>query len=158
MSSGDIDRIMQGCFESYPSMKFHDVALQKFCQMSEWLQFYDTMDKRISAHFEFGLYKYLPYPLINFHRFFAGSTSQEHDVQYPRVQYQVFSTKKSFENLIAIFLTGIHSAKRRYLNKDMVANELVPLLMQIISPDLNIVSIFYLCQTLHVTLNRLTFL
>ncbi|GAA5794914.1 hypothetical protein HPULCUR_000262 [Helicostylum pulchrum] len=138
MSSGDIDRIMQGCFESYPSMKFHDVALQKFCQMSEWLQFYDTMDKRISAHFEFGLYKYLPYPLINFHRFFAGSTSQEHDVQYPRVQYQVFSTKKSFENLIAIFLTGIHSAKRRYLNKDMVANELVPLLMQIISPDLNI--------------------
>lgn len=148
---------MQGCFESYPLMKFHDVALQKFCQMGEWLDFYDTIDKQIHSHFEFGLYKYLPYPIINFHRFFAGTTSQEHNVQYPRVQYEVFSTKKSYENLIAIFLSGIHSAKRRYLNKDMVANELVPLLMQIISPDLKIVSIFYLCPTLHVTLNRFFF-
>lgn len=142
MSSGDIDRIMQGCFESFPLMKFHDVALQKFCQLSEWLQFYDTIDHRINANFEYGLYKYLPYPIVNFHRFFAGSSSQEHNVQYPRVQYEVFSTKKSYENLIAIFLSGIHSSKRRYLNRDMVANELVPLLMQIISPELKIVSIF----------------
>lgn len=148
--SGDIDRIMQGCFESYPLMKFHDVALQKFCQMGEWLAFYDSLDKRINAHFEYEFYKYLPYPVINFHRFFAGTSSQDTNVQYPRVQYEVFSTKKSFENLIAIFLSGIHSSKRRFLNKDMVANELVPLLMQIISPDLKIVSIlsnFILCNT-----------
>lgn len=142
---------MQGCFESFPLMKFHDVALQKFCQISEWLEFYDTIDQRIHSNFEFGLYKYLPYPIINFHRLFAGTSSQDHVVQYPRLQYEVFTTKQSYENLIAIFLSGIHSSKRRYLNRDMVANELVPLLMQIISPELKIVGIFLcsikLCNT-----------
>lgn len=139
-ANGEIDRIMQGCFESYPNMKFHDVALQKFCQISEWLDFYDTIDQRVNSNFEYGLSKYLPYPIVSFHRLFAGSSSQDHVVQYPRVQYEVFTTKKSYENLIAIFLSGIHSSKRRFLNRDMVANELVPLLMQIISPDLKIVS------------------
>ncbi|KAG2212269.1 hypothetical protein INT47_001628, partial [Mucor saturninus] len=136
--NGEIDRIMQGCFESFAYMKFHDVALQKFCQISEWLEFYDTIDQRIHSNFEYGLFKYLTYPIVSFHRLFAGSSSQDHVVQYPKIQYEVFTTKKSYENLIAIFLSGIHSSKRRYLNRDMVANELVPLLMQIISPDLKI--------------------
>lgn len=136
MSNGEIDRIMQGCFESYPLMRFHDVAFQKFCQISEWLEFYDILDDRANFKHEYELYKYLPYPVVNFHRFFAGSTSQEHTVSYPRVEYETFATKKSYENLIAVFLAGIHSSKRRYLNKDMVANEIVPLLMHIISPEL----------------------
>lgn len=136
MSNGEIERIMQGCFESYPLMRFHDVAFQKFCQMSEWLEFYDMVDERANYKHEYELYKYLPYPVVNFHRFFAGSTSQEHNVTYPRIEYEVFATKKSYENLIAVFLSGIHSSKRRYMNKDMVANEIVPLLMHIISPEL----------------------
>lgn len=140
MSNGEIDRIMQGCFESYPLMRFHDVAFQKFCQISEWLEFYDILDDRANFKHEYELYKYLPYPVVNFHRFFAGSTSQEHTVSYPRVEYETFATKKSYENLIAVFLAGIHSSKRRYLNKDMVANEIVPLLMHIISPELKPVS------------------
>jgi chromosome transmission fidelity protein 18 len=141
MSNGEIERIMQGCFESFPSMRFHDVALSKFCQMSEWLEFYDMLNHRTNDKHEYELYKYLPYPIVNFHRFFAGSSSQEHRVEYPRIEYEVFSTKKSYENLIAIFLSGIHVSKRRYLNRDMIANELVPLLMPIISPELKPVSL-----------------
>ncbi|KAI8084232.1 P-loop containing nucleoside triphosphate hydrolase protein [Gilbertella persicaria] len=136
MSNGEIERIMQGCFESYPLMRFHDVALQKFCAMSEWLYFYDQVNYRTNEKHEYDLYKYLPYPIVNFHRFFAGTTSQEHRVEYPRVEYEVFSTKKSYENLIAIFLAGIHPQKRRNLTKEMIVQELVPLLLHVISPDL----------------------
>jgi chromosome transmission fidelity protein 18 len=141
MSNGEIERIMQGCFESYPLMRFHDVALLKFCQMSEWLHFYDQVNYRTNDKHEFELYKYLPFPIVNFHRFFAGSTTQEHRVEYPRIEYEVFSTKKSYENLIAVFLAGIHPQKRRYLNREMIANELVPMLMHVISPDLKPVSV-----------------
>lgn len=145
MSNGEIERIMQGCFEAFPHMRFHDVALQKFCQMSEWLEFYDAVDHRVNAKQEYELYKYLPYPVVNFHRFFAGTSSQEHRVEYPRVEYEVFSTRKQYENLINVFLAGIHPAKRRFLNRDMIANELVPLLVHIISPELKPVS-FYILQ------------
>ncbi|PHZ17356.1 P-loop containing nucleoside triphosphate hydrolase protein [Rhizopus microsporus ATCC 52813] len=135
-SNGEIERIMQGCFESYPLMRFHDVAMQKVVRISEWLDFYDQLNHRTSERQEFELYKYLPYPLVNFHRFFAGTTMQEHRVEYPRMDYQVFSAKKQFENLIEIFLSGVGATKRRYLNKTIISKEFVPRLMHVISPDL----------------------
>lgn len=135
MANGEIERIMQGCFESYPAMRFHDVAFQKFCQMSDWLNFYDQVNHRANSRHEYEVYKYLPYPIVNFHRFFAGTCLQEHKVEYPRVDYETYSTRKSFENLVEIFLAGIQPQKRRFLTKDMVVHELVPLLMHIITPD-----------------------
>ncbi|KAI8369318.1 P-loop containing nucleoside triphosphate hydrolase protein [Radiomyces spectabilis] len=135
MTNGEMEKIMQGCFESYPLMKFHDVALQKFVQMSEWLNFYDHVHHRTNDKHEYGFYGYLPLPIVNFHRFFAGSVSQEHRVEYPRVDYEVFATKNQYENLISIFLAGIPPASRRFFNKDMVANELIPRLLRIVSPE-----------------------
>lgn len=135
-SNGEIERIMQGCHESYPLMRFHDVAMEKCVQMNEWFDFYDQINNRINERQEYDLYKYLPYPAVNFHRFFAGTTTQEHRVEYPKVDYQVYSAKKSFENLIDMFLAGIKPTKRRYLNRNIVANELVPHLMYIISPEM----------------------
>ncbi|KAK4510055.1 uncharacterized protein ATC70_006224 [Mucor velutinosus] len=136
MSNGEIERIMQGCFEAYPLMRFHDVALEKFCFIGEWLHFYDQLNYRTNERHEYDMYKYLPYPIVNFHRYFAGAAVQEHRVEYPRVDYEVYSTKKSYENLIEVFMAGIHPQKRRFLNRDMIANELVPLLMHVISPEL----------------------
>ncbi|CEP12140.1 hypothetical protein [Parasitella parasitica] len=136
MSNGEIERIMQGCFEAYPLMKFHDVALEKLCFIGEWLHFYDRIYHRTNEKHEYEMFKYLPYPIVNFHRFFAGAVVQEHRVGYPKVDYEVYSTKKSYENLIEVFLAGISPQKRRFLNRDMIANELVPLLLHIISPDL----------------------
>ncbi|KAI9486107.1 MAG: P-loop containing nucleoside triphosphate hydrolase protein [Benjaminiella poitrasii] len=135
LSNGEIERLMQGCFESYPLMKFHDVALQKCCQMTEWLHFYDQVNHRTNERHEYEMYKYLPYPVVNFHRFFAGTTHQEHRVEYPKVDYEVYSTRRSFENLVSIFMAGVHPHKRRYLNRYLIVHELVPLLMHVISPQ-----------------------
>ncbi|KAI8975765.1 hypothetical protein BDF20DRAFT_914624 [Mycotypha africana] len=136
MLNGEYDRLMQGCFESYPLMRYHDIAFKKVCQLTEWLHFYDQINNRTSGQFEFDLYKYLPFPIVNFHRFFAGTTMQEHRVEYPRFEYETFAAKKSYENLIEIFMAGIQPHKRRYISKDMIVNELVPRLLHIISPDL----------------------
>lgn len=136
MSNGEIERIMQGCFEAYPAMRFHDVALQKFCEMSEWFNFYDQVNYRANNKHEYEVYKYLPYPIVNFHRFFAGTCAQEHRVEYPRVDYETYASRKTFENLVDVFLAGIQPQKRRFLTKTMVIHELVPLLMHIITPDI----------------------
>ncbi|KAI8878823.1 P-loop containing nucleoside triphosphate hydrolase protein [Backusella circina FSU 941] len=138
--NGELERIIQGCFEAYPRMRFHDIALQKFVDISEWLRFYDVTNGRINEKQEYELYRYLPYSIANFHRFFAGTTSQDHRVEYPRVDYEAYAAKKSYENLMNIFLEGVHPSKRRFLSDVDVVTELIPLLMGIISPDLRPVS------------------
>lgn len=78
-----------GCFESYLKMRFNDVGCQKIIQMGEWLNFYDLLDHRTNVLHDYSFFGYLPYPITNFHRFFSGSTTQEHRVEYPKVDYEV---------------------------------------------------------------------
>lgn len=70
-------------------MQFHDVACQKIVHMSEWLNFYDHLNFRTNVMHEHSMYGYLPFPIVNFHRFFAGSAAQEHRIEYPRIDYEV---------------------------------------------------------------------
>ncbi|KAG2224906.1 hypothetical protein INT45_010855 [Circinella minor] len=138
-TSGEIDRIMQGCFESYPKMRYHDVGCQKIVQMSDWLNFYDLINHRTNSVHEYSLYGYLPYPAVNFHRFFAGSSTQDR-IEYPKMDYEQFVIKKSYENLISVFLAGVHPQRRRTLHKDMIATEIAPRLLHIMSPDIRTVN------------------
>ncbi|KAI8332374.1 hypothetical protein BC941DRAFT_436468 [Chlamydoabsidia padenii] len=135
-SSGDMEKLMQGCFEAYPLMKFHDEALSKVVQMGSWLDFYDHLSHRAYHLHDYSVYGYLPYVIVNFHRFFAGSVSQEHRMEYPKVDYEVFAKKRSYDNLIKIFLTGIHPGQRRFLSRDELVLNVVPRLLRILSPDL----------------------
>jgi chromosome transmission fidelity protein 18 len=84
-----MEKLMQGCFEAYPLMKFHDQALSKVVQMGEWLDFYDHLSHRAHHLHDYSVYGYIPYTIINFHRFFAGSVAQEHRMEYPKVDYEV---------------------------------------------------------------------
>ena len=69
-------------------MGYHDVGCQKIVQMSDWLNFYDLINHRTNNVHDYSLYGYLPYPAVNFHRFFAGSSTQDR-IEYPKVDYEV---------------------------------------------------------------------
>ncbi|ORY96506.1 P-loop containing nucleoside triphosphate hydrolase protein [Syncephalastrum racemosum] len=135
-ASGEYDKIMQGCFESYPHMQFHDVACQKIVHMSEWLNFYDHVNYRTNVMHEHSMYGYLPFPIVNFHRFFAGSAAQEHRIEYPRIDYEHYVARRSFESLVSSFMAGVDPHRRRGIHHSIAVHELVPELLRIISPDL----------------------
>lgn len=82
---------MLGCFENYPSMVFHDVAMSKVVECGDWLAFYDQLNARVSSNFEYEVGGYIAYALVNFHRFFAGSVRQK--IEYPRKDYEASLTK-----------------------------------------------------------------
>ncbi|KAI7865408.1 hypothetical protein BDF14DRAFT_1997167 [Spinellus fusiger] len=126
----------QGCFEAYPKMKFNDVAMKKCVQMSEWLGFYDSISQCVNEQHEYGMYRYYPYTIVNFHRFFAGSTLQDHRIEYPRKEYEAFVTKKSYENLFGLFMEGIQLNHRRFISRNTLIMHLVPQLLRIVSPEL----------------------
>lgn len=68
-------------------MTFHDTAMSKVVENGEWLSFYDQLNTRVTANFEYEVGGYIAYTLVNFHRFFAGSVRQK--IEYPRKDYEV---------------------------------------------------------------------
>lgn len=68
-------------------MIFHDVAMNKVVENTEWLAFYDQLNFKVSANFEYEVGGYMAYALANYHRFFAGSVRQK--IEYPRKDYEV---------------------------------------------------------------------
>ncbi|KAI9322466.1 hypothetical protein BX666DRAFT_620520 [Dichotomocladium elegans] len=126
MCNGEFERLMQGCFESYLKMRYNDVGCQKIVQMSEWLDLYDHLDTRSNILHDYSFYSYLPYPIVNFHRFFAGSSTQEHRVEYPKTDYEQYVLSRQYQNLMDVFLAGVHPRRRFGLDKMTVVNELVP--------------------------------
>ncbi|KAF9965913.1 hypothetical protein BGZ70_003817 [Mortierella alpina] len=52
-TNGEYDKLVQGCFENYPSMVFHDVAMSKVVECGDWLAFYDQLNARVSSNFEY---------------------------------------------------------------------------------------------------------
>ncbi|KAI8577410.1 hypothetical protein K450DRAFT_252301 [Umbelopsis ramanniana AG] len=136
ITNGEYERLMQGCFESYPKMKFHDVAGAKIVAAFDWLYFYDLINHRSNNQHQNGLYGYLPYPLVNFHRYFAGTVAQEHKVEYPKVDYENFLAKKSFTNLSNMLISGMSVHQRRNTTKENITTELLHQLLRIISPQL----------------------
>ncbi|KAJ2962123.1 hypothetical protein NQZ79_g2691 [Umbelopsis isabellina] len=136
MTNGEFERLMQGCFESYPKMKFHDVAGQKIVANFDWLYFYDLVNHKSNVLHQGGLYGYLPYPLVNFHRNFAGTVAQEHKVEYPKLDYEHFLAKKSFANLSDLLISGMSTLQRRMITKEKLVTEIMTLLLRIISPQL----------------------
>lgn len=87
-------------------MRFNDVAGKKVVMMSDWLDFYDHLNHRVNDLHEYSVHGYLPFPIINFHRYFAGSVIQDHKVEYPRVDYEVCTNRRRLvaDRLLMAFL------------------------------------------------------
>ncbi|ORX43578.1 P-loop containing nucleoside triphosphate hydrolase protein [Hesseltinella vesiculosa] len=135
-NSGDVDKVLQGCFEAYPLMKFHDESLSKLVAIGDWMDFYDHLQHRTFSMHDYSMMGYMPYVAVNYHRYFAGAVIQDHRMEYPRMDYEMFAKKKSYENLMSIFMTGIHPYQRRFLTSEQLALVVIPRLLRILSPDL----------------------
>ncbi|RUS19855.1 hypothetical protein BC937DRAFT_86802 [Endogone sp. FLAS-F59071] len=135
-TNGEFDKLIQGCFESYPKMKFHDIACDKLVQLGDWLHFYDQINYRANSLHEHSLYGYMPYPLVCFHRFFAGTVHQSHQFEYPSLDHESYTQEKTNESLVTTLLSSLNAQGRRNFDKRNVPSELISLLLRIISPDL----------------------
>ncbi|CAG8606190.1 3080_t:CDS:10, partial [Paraglomus occultum] len=128
-TNSEYDKLMQGCFENYPNMKFNDSNFSKRLDICEWLVFYDEVNQRLNSRQQFELQPYLPYSLTAFHPLFAGSVKQ--DIKYPRTDYQYFMKAKEHEQSIASFL----DESPRYLSaipKEKFVTEYFPYVSKLI--------------------------
>ncbi|KAK5801825.1 P-loop containing nucleoside triphosphate hydrolase protein [Linnemannia elongata] len=133
-TNGDYDKLMQGCFENYPTMIFHDVAMNKVVENTEWLAFYDQLNFKVSANFEYEVGGYMAYALANYHRFFAGSVRQK--IEYPRKDYESFVAHKANESILQGMALNLPVKIQRHFRKSNFATELLSPFLRILSPFL----------------------
>ncbi|KAF9576690.1 hypothetical protein EC968_005463 [Mortierella alpina] len=133
-TNGEYDKLVQGCFENYPSMVFHDVAMSKVVECGDWLAFYDQLNARVSANFEYEVGGYIAYALVNFHRFFAGSVRQK--IEYPRKDYESFVAHKANESILQGMTLNLPPNTQRYFRKSNFATELLSPFLRILSPHM----------------------
>ncbi|KAI7825988.1 P-loop containing nucleoside triphosphate hydrolase protein [Gamsiella multidivaricata] len=133
-TNGDYEKLMQGCFENFPTMVFHDVAMSKVVECGEWLAFYDQLNSRITSNFEYEVGGYLPYALVNFHRLFAGSVRQK--IEYPRKDYESFVAHKANESILQGMALNLPAKAQRHFRKSNFAAELLSPFLRILSPFL----------------------
>ncbi|KAJ3415604.1 Chromosome transmission fidelity protein 18 [Chytridiales sp. JEL 0842] len=140
-SSGEVEKILQGCYENYLKMRIIDSAVQttatgstKAEQAMDWLLFYDKMDRRINMMADFELMRYQPLAIVNFHRLFATTTRPT--IDFPRADYDAFVAKKTNENIIVQFMATLSPAARsQWGSRERLTTELVSPLLQITSPN-----------------------
>ncbi|KAF9546441.1 hypothetical protein EC957_009790 [Mortierella hygrophila] len=133
-TNGDYDKLMQGCFENYPTMIFHDVAMNKVVENTEWLAFYDQLNFKVSANFEYEVGGYMAYALANYHRYFAGSVRQK--IEYPRKDYESFVAHKANESILQGMALNLPAKIQRHFRKSNFATELLSPFLRILSPFL----------------------
>ncbi|KAJ2505145.1 Chromosome transmission fidelity protein 18, partial [Coemansia sp. RSA 2052] len=140
-SSGEQDRLMQGCFENYLRMEFRDLTHTKVTSLcSDWLEFYDTVDTtcRKNPSGSESLYAYLDYPLLAIHRTCSTPMGLSRgDFEYPHSEFEAFQGHQVALGIIQSLMSSASSARTRStLTVSVAAVGLVDYLLHILSPQL----------------------
>lgn len=86
-SFGDYEKLAQGVFENYVTMKVKDSSLESTCESLEWFCFSDMLNKQIYTLQNYSLMSYLQYAFVMWH--FAFGTHNWNKLNYPSAGYEV---------------------------------------------------------------------
>ncbi|KAI8055842.1 hypothetical protein BDF22DRAFT_672478 [Syncephalis plumigaleata] len=139
-ANGNYERIIDGCFENYPLVRYHDHAMKKPVLISQWFDVFERLYKyTVTSSHSTELYPYLAYPAVAIHPLFAGSVHQP--IVYPKTQYTTIATLKSHEHLINQWRNQLPVNTRRLFTRYHTRIELIPFLLRIISPEIKSINI-----------------
>lgn len=158
MSSGDVDRVMQGesenhslkqilvlskivcrragCFEHYPNLKPIDASIKNVARIHDWIHHYDRLHHRVGKFQEFELMGYMPYAVVPWHTHMAAAANTGRAVDFPKTDYEAFLKSSAIKEIGTALLQSIPANLRTIYNSATILTELGPYLMRIISPPL----------------------
>uniref|UniRef100_A0A7N8WTK5 Chromosome transmission fidelity protein 18 homolog n=1 Tax=Mastacembelus armatus TaxID=205130 RepID=A0A7N8WTK5_9TELE len=123
-SSGEYEKVSQGLYENYLSMRVRDPNMESVCKGLEWLSFSDRLNQVILHGQNFSLMKYLPFLSVTFHFLFAHT-------HVPRISYP-----HSHRNALSTMLNDIPACIRTRISQLSLTLDVLTLLLDIISPKL----------------------
>ncbi|KAM6971865.1 chromosome transmission fidelity protein 18 homolog [Aplochiton taeniatus] len=133
-SSGEYDKVTQGLYDNFLSMRIRDHSLNTVCDALDWLSFSDRLNETMMQGQNFSLMRYLPFLSITFHFLFANTNVPR--INYPHSQNEALFRSQSSKNALASMLNDIPPCIRSRVSEFTLTNDVLTLLLDIICPKL----------------------
>ena len=151
---GEHDRLMTDCLAAYPTLTYQDDAnLSKPNAGYEWLNFHDSLSRRIFSGQEWELNPYLSSSACGFHHLFAAvdkgdkawsdeqakeapDETDVHPFAGPRADFVAYEAEKEHRTTLTEIQNSFPAPLLRlFRSLDIVATELVPNLSKMTAPE-----------------------
>lgn len=133
-SSGEYEKVAQGLYDNFLSMRVRDPNLHSVCEALEWMAFSDRLNQVILHGQNFTLMKYLPFLSVTFHFLFAHTHVPR--LSYPHSQHEASSRLLSSKNALSTMLSDIPACVRTRISLLSLTLDILSLLLDIICPKL----------------------
>ncbi|XP_077380555.1 chromosome transmission fidelity protein 18 homolog [Festucalex cinctus] len=133
-SSGEYEKVSQGLYDNYLSMRVRDPNLQSVCDALDWMVFSDRLNKVIMHGQNFTLMKYLPFLSVAYHFLFAHPHVPR--ISYPHSHQEATSHLQSSRNALSTMLSDIPASIRTRISHLNLTMDILTLLLDIICPKL----------------------
>jgi chromosome transmission fidelity protein 18 len=133
-SSGDYNRLLQGCFEHYPNLSFVDDGWWRIRSMLDWVAWGNELQDKAWSNGTFDLMGYVPWSFVKWNGLFANTVNSL--PEWPKVDYEQFLKKQAFEEISVELHHSLPPSLRVQFGRDAVVRELGPTLMRMLTPDL----------------------
>ncbi|PWN50508.1 P-loop containing nucleoside triphosphate hydrolase protein [Violaceomyces palustris] len=137
-SCNEYEKLAQGCFEHYPSLRTSDDGWKRFERVHDWLDFGQNLHQKIWSGGHYELMGFLPWTFVPWHLLFANSGNAL--PEYPRVDYENYLKVTAFDEVATSLHLSLPPNLRSQFNKNSVVTELGPSLMRMLNPDLKLVN------------------
>ncbi|KZF23489.1 hypothetical protein L228DRAFT_282212 [Xylona heveae TC161] len=157
-ASGEYDRVMTECFSGYPTHRFQDdTFLSKPNSAYDWLQFHDIMSSKVYTSQEWELNPYLSQSALAFHYLFAsplrdqswadssyerGARGGDDELVEPtpftglRADFEAYEAEKHNRSVLLSLQSALSlPLLRSFRSPESISSELLPYLMQLLTPD-----------------------
>uniref|UniRef100_A0A096LX22 CTF18, chromosome transmission fidelity factor 18 homolog (S. cerevisiae) n=1 Tax=Poecilia formosa TaxID=48698 RepID=A0A096LX22_POEFO len=133
-SSGQYEKISQGLYDNYLSVRVRDPNLQSVSEALDWLIFSDRLNEVILHGQNFSLLRYLPFLSVMFHFLFAHTHVPR--ISYPHSHQEATSRLLSSRNALSTMLADIPASIRSRIGQLHLTLDVLTMLLDIICPKL----------------------
>ncbi|XP_074519824.1 chromosome transmission fidelity protein 18 homolog [Halichoeres trimaculatus] len=132
--SGEYEKVSQGLYDNYLSMRVRDPNMESVNEALDWLMFSDRLNHVILHGQNFSLMRYLPFLSVSFHFLFAHTHVPR--ISYPHSQHEASSKLLSSRNALSTMLADIPACIRTRISQLSLTLDILTLLLDIICPKL----------------------
>ncbi|MCJ8747698.1 hypothetical protein PDJAM_G00156220 [Pangasius djambal] len=133
-SSGEHEKLTQGLYDNFLSMKLKDPSLTGVCSGLDWLCFSDLVNECVLHGQNYSLMRYLPFLPAAFHHLFAANSVPR--ITYPSSHYESFTKTQHTKNALVAMLAEIPPSIRSRVCQYNLCLDVLSLLLELICPKL----------------------
>ncbi|XP_053332569.1 chromosome transmission fidelity protein 18 homolog [Clarias gariepinus] len=133
-SCGEHEKLTQGLYDNFLSMKLKDPSLAGVCSGLDWLCFSDLVNECVLHGQNYSLMRYLPFLPAAFHHLFAANSVPR--ISYPNSHYESLTKTQHTRNALVAMLAEIPPSIRSRVCQINLCLDLLSLLLELICPKL----------------------